>query len=536
MKMCIRTWITEPGRRRMCSRACVLGLSGVLLGSGITAGAEQVGRWALWEHAARSQRSYSNPFVDVRFKATFTSPSGSRTEREGFYDGEHTWRVRFSPDEVGTWKWITAAEPDDPGLAGSGDFECIPSTLHGPLRVHPANPLWFASADGTPVYLLSFHLWQVGKLDEATLAKTLDLLKAGGFNAICGPHLERDHTAWERNPADPKDTSRFDLTVWRGLDRALKMTGERGMVLIPFNILGGTNTIPAPRDAAARDLLLRYWVARWGGFWNATYQPLSEWEEGYKEAEVMAIGHRLHELDGGRHLISLHSLRSGSETVQRAAWFGYHTVQDKLGDRTGQNERQKGNNDPLKYTRLFDLHRRVPKPIFAHECLWEGNFYQGQGGLDVDNLRKGAWVIALSGGHINYADEVDSPRRIRPQKRTTAANFSLLGATTRPSGLLYPAVGHLASFLRALPFQRMTPHPELASTGVCLAQPGETYVVYAVSGGDVRVDLKNVKGTLTARWFDPRTGEWARTVSVAGGEERVLSAPGSEDWVLVVTK
>jgi hypothetical protein len=421
----------------------------LLNGYGVTSDAEQAGKWSLWEHTARSQRSYSNPFVDVRLKALFTSPSGSRTEREGFYDGENTWRVRFSPDEAGTWKWTVAAEPEDPGLAGSGDFECIPSALHGPLRVYPANPLWFAHADGTPVYLLSFHLWQVGRLDEATLAGTLDLLKARGFNAICGPHLERDHMAWERNPGDRKDTSRFDLTVWRGLDRALRMTAERGMVLIPFNILGGTNTVPAPRDAAARDLLLRYWVARWGGFWNATFQPVSEWEEGYKEAEVMAIGSRLQELDGGRHLISIHSLRSGSETVQCAAWFGYHTVQDKLGDRTGQDEKQRGNNDPLKYTRLIDLHRRVLKPIFAHECLWEGNFYQGQGGLDVDNLRKGAWVIALSGGQINYADEVDFPRRIRPQKRTDAANFSLIGTATQPSGLLYPAVGHLARFMWA---------------------------------------------------------------------------------------
>jgi hypothetical protein len=498
--------------------------------------AEQVGKWALWEYVAASRGSYANPFTDVRLKATFTSPSGGRAEREGFYDGEDTWRVRFSPDEVGIWKWTVAAEPEDPGLAGSGVLECIPSTLHGPLRVYQGNPLWFAYADGTAVYLLSFHLWQVGRLDEATLAGTLDLLKTRGFNAICGPHLERDHMAWERNPADPKDTSRFDLTVWRGLDRALKTTAERGMVLIPFNILGGTNTVPAPRDAAARDLLLRYWVARWGAFWNATYQPLSEWEEGYKEAEVMAIGRRLYELDGGRHLISVHSLTSSTETVQQAAWFGYHTVQDKLGDRTGQNRRQKGNNDPLKYTRFVEMDRRVPKPIFAHECLWEGNFYQGQGGLDVDNLRKGAWVIALSGGQINYADEVDFPRHIRSQKRTKAANFSLLGATTRPSGLLYPAVGHLARFMRALPFQRLTPHPELASTGVCLAQPGETYAVYAVSGGNVHLGLKGVEGTLTAKWFDPRTGEWAATTTIPGGDERVLSAPSSQDWVLLVAR
>lgn len=36
--------------------------------------------------------------------------------------------------------------------------------------------------------------------------------------------------------------------------------------------------------------------------------------------------------DGGRHLVSVHALKASSETVQRAEWFAYHTVQDKLSD------------------------------------------------------------------------------------------------------------------------------------------------------------------------------------------------------------
>ena len=43
-----------------------------------------------------------NPFVDVELSAMFSQ--GARTVRVGgFYDGEGTYKVRFSPDATGEW-------------------------------------------------------------------------------------------------------------------------------------------------------------------------------------------------------------------------------------------------------------------------------------------------------------------------------------------------------------------------------------------------------------------------------------------------
>jgi len=497
--------------------------------------ASQVGRWSMWEHPAKAQHVYTNPFTDVHVTATFVSPAGNRVVREAFYDGENTWRVRLAPDAIGTWKWSMQAEPADAGLTGDGTFVCVPSALHGPLQVNLKNPLWFAYADGTPVYLLASLLWRADVLEESTLAQTLDFLKTQGFNAIVSPHLEPSHMAWQRSADGKPDFSRFNLAVWHGLDRILRLSAERELVLVPFSILGGTNRLPAPRDEAGRDLLLRYWVARWGGFWNATYQPFSEWEEDYREGEVLQIGQRLYELDGGQHLISVHSGYASSETVQRAAWFSYHTIQDKLGERADQIDKQEGNSDPAKFRRLAELYRRVPKPILAQECLWEGNYYQGEPGLDADLLRRGAWVIALSGGQINYADEVVPPRRCqRKEDMGAPMTFSDLGMAMRPHGWLYPALTHLAGFMRSLAFQRLSPQPELASTGICLAEAGRTYVVYTLAGGEVRVDLKQAPGQFSVQWFNPRTGERSQKTKVAGGQERRLTAPDNKDWVLLL--
>ncbi len=484
----------------------------------------KVGRWGLWEARLKSDRRYFNPFTEVTVIATFRSPSGKVWTVEGFYDGDRTWKVRFMPDEIGQWRWFIRAEPPDERLSASGRFECVPSQLRGPLKVHPQNPLWFAFADGTPVYLLSFHLWNLDAMDEKTLAKTLDFLRSKGFNAIVGPHLTPERTAWERLPDGRTDFDRFNLPVWQGLDRALELTAERGMVLIPFSIVGGTNGLPKVPDERHLDLLLRYWVARWQGFWNATFQPTSEWEEGYSEQEILEIGERLYELTHGRFLISVHSLKASSETVQRAKWLSYHTIQDKLD-----------NWDFGKFAWFAELFRRVPKPIFAHECLWEGNFYQRDAGLDVDNLRRAAWVIALNGGQINYADEVIPPRRWQ-RREDVGATFSELGLATKPLGQLYDALSNLARFIRSLPFWRMTPHPELASTKFCLAELGRTYAVYAPQGGRVYLDLTKIEGKFKARWFNPRTGEWVDGGFISAGSVEEFTAPDGNDWVLLVQR
>ena len=47
--------------------------------------------------------SSPNPFLDYRLQVSFTSPSGKSFEVPGFYDGGSDWKVRFNPDESGTW-------------------------------------------------------------------------------------------------------------------------------------------------------------------------------------------------------------------------------------------------------------------------------------------------------------------------------------------------------------------------------------------------------------------------------------------------
>ena len=97
----------------------------------------------------------------------FTSPTGKVWSQPGFYyqifedqvkDGEDwyyptdqaVWKIRFSPDEVGTWQYYIKAQ-DKTGSTQSDShyFTVTPSESHGFIQVSKTDPRYFEYSDGT---------------------------------------------------------------------------------------------------------------------------------------------------------------------------------------------------------------------------------------------------------------------------------------------------------------------------------------------------------------------------------------------------
>ncbi|MFN3167628.1 MAG: DUF5060 domain-containing protein [Phycisphaeraceae bacterium] len=84
------------------------------------ASAQDVTKWHTLEldfaGPATSETATTNPFTDYRLNVTFTHPATNTTYTvPGFYDGDgrgggtgNTWRVRFSPDQVGQWQYTAS--------------------------------------------------------------------------------------------------------------------------------------------------------------------------------------------------------------------------------------------------------------------------------------------------------------------------------------------------------------------------------------------------------------------------------------------
>ena len=80
------------------------------------------------------------------------------------------------------------------------------------------------------------------------------------------------------------------------------------------------------------------------------------------------------------------------------------------------------------------------------------------------------------------------------------------------------------------------PRPELASTGYCLAGPGNEYLIYLPDGGEVKVDLTQATGRFSVEWIHPITGRIVPGMDVDGGQWRSFEAPFAGDAVLFVQR
>ncbi len=125
---------------------------------------------------------YTNPFdpEQLDLRAIFTSSSNKQWEIFGFYDNylnRNQWKIRFSPNEVGDWKYVLQVT-DSSGRAQSKEyfFTAISSGHHGWLKVSEKNPHYFTHDDGASFYAIGpYYPWGVS-------SGGLDLLQASGAN------------------------------------------------------------------------------------------------------------------------------------------------------------------------------------------------------------------------------------------------------------------------------------------------------------------------------------------------------------------
>jgi hypothetical protein len=162
------------------------------------------------------------------------------------------------------------------------------------------------------------------------------------------------------------------------------------------------------------------------------------------------------------------------------------------------------------------------KPFFFSEPVPE---YQGDASLH-DALMRLMWGTVLGGS--GFVVQNDTSYGFDPN--------TIMAGQASNRGAVYDLEGHCSRFFNAsgVQFWRMAPHASLASTGVCLADPGREYAVYAQNGADLTLDLAGAAGSFTARFYNPRTGAFEPTFPVAGGAARTITKPSASDWVLHV--
>ena len=145
--------------------ACRLAVVALVVGCSAAMAAE-VGKYRMFETEVTNTKAYGNKFADVELTVTYTAPSGKEWRSGGSLTatarggGDATtgdvWKMRFMPDEVGTWNYTYAWSDGTEG--GNGSFECTEANAgKGIIKAYEENPHWFAYNGTEPVWLKSYY-------------------------------------------------------------------------------------------------------------------------------------------------------------------------------------------------------------------------------------------------------------------------------------------------------------------------------------------------------------------------------------------
>ncbi|NLX15155.1 MAG: hypothetical protein GXY44_16115 [Phycisphaerales bacterium] len=144
----------------------------------------------------------------------------------------------------------------------------------------------------------------------------------------------------------------------------------------------------------------------------------------------------------------------------------------------------------------------------------------------MEASRQQTWAFLMGGGSLlirfmEYTGGIDPPNYIAPEH----------------SAIILPTYNFINSSLSTR-LKDMTPQDLVnnPTSNWCLADANRTYLVYALNGGQITLDLTGASSgkPFQARWFDPRTGNLsnANGGTVMGGSVLVFDAPDGNDWAL----
>jgi hypothetical protein len=241
-----------------------------------------VPKWERFEREFRSSVSYQNPLNEVNVAVVFTSPSGQSVTVDAFWDGGRSWKVRFSPKEVGKWLYtVVCSDQKNRGLEGqSGSFVCTAArnrdrfSKHGPVQVS-GDGRFLLHQDGTPFFWLADTAWNGALMSTPAEWETyLQTRTEQGFTAV-----QWVTTQWRAAPNgnrqgqkafSGRERIQVNPAFFRELDRKVEAANRAGLLNVPvllWAIGSGTNPrvnpgFDLPEDQAI--LLAKYMVARWG--------------------------------------------------------------------------------------------------------------------------------------------------------------------------------------------------------------------------------------------------------------------------------
>lgn len=522
-----------------------------------------VPKWGRFERTFHSSKSYDNPFQDTELRVVFTAPSGKSRLIYGFWDGDRTWKVRFSPEEVGKWHYSTSCfDEENDGLDNqSGTFMCTAAAgktvfdKHGPVGIS-RDRRHLAHSDGTPFFWLADTAWNGALLSTSQEWNYyLTRRKQQRFTAV-----QWVATQWRAAPDGDRnrqlaftgqDKIKVNTKFFQRLDGKLDAINRVGLLGVPvmlWAIGGGSQPEVNPGYALQEDQAIRlgrYMTARWGAndvVWflggDGNYRGLKA--ERWKRIGRGVFGDEPHAPatmhPGGMHWVL--------GEFNNEKWF------DLLGYQSGHGDDSRTLNWMVAGPPSTDWRMNPPRPFINLEPPYENHIsYQSKTPISSHTVRRAVYWSLLNaptagvsyGGHGVWGwddgtrpptDHLNSGVPLPWRKA-----LDMLGATH---------MTHASSFFTAIDYWRLRPAPNVLGRQPGLEDPkrhisaansrdGDLVVVYVPEDRTVDIVQSALPEDFSASWYNPRTGQPEQVAAVVNDQTIQFATPSEGDWLLLLT-
>ncbi len=351
----------------------------------------------------------SHVYVDL--KAEVTGPDGAKNVK-GFYAGNDTYKLRFLPEQPGTYTWkVTGVITDE----GTTKVEPAAEGHHGPVRAK-GTALYYA--DGTDFHGFGTTVYALAHQSKELVDETIATLAANPFNkvrmCVFPKHYiynfnDPDHYAFfpdaDRPYVRPEtmevagpsskltpetapkwDVNHPDFDFWDAFEGRMKQLQDLGIEvdLILFHPYDrwGFSMMPLEDNLTYLDYLLR----RLSAFPNVWWSLANEYdlcfakklEDWYAFEEKIAADDPVHHLMGNHNCFPIYD--AGREHITHASVQG----------RT--------------LNMVPELMKKYGKPVCFDECCYEGNLEQTWGCISGPEMTRRFWKVTATGGHCTHGE------------------------------------------------------------------------------------------------------------------------------------
>lgn len=471
-------------------------------------------KWDVIDIPFNSGQKVGNPF-NVKFGAVFVHPSGKKIDIPGFYDGNNTWIIRFSPAITGKWEYETYSTMKPlAGKKGSIDAAtCSKPGRHGAVLVDQQNLQRFRYEDGTVFFPMAFEIDWLFALDAGNkndIPKTAQIVKHiadHNFNKVImnvfaydAAWGEREKVSAENYFAEPgifpfggtnekPDHSELNVDFFRHFDRVMRHLHEKEIVSHLMVYVWNKSVSWAKPGTEEDNMYFEYVVKRYQAFpnliWDISKEALAYGMDNMEY--IIDRIERLKKTDGHQRLITVHD-------------YTFCNAHPDLVDFISVQEWR-----PNLYDEMLGVAKKhTGKPVFNVE---HGGYEQTMHSIfsgaytDPETVLERSYQCLFAGTYTTYYWQNSSWYEVVYEP-------FLLPSEMQPHFNYYKI---LTEFFRKYDYNKLHPEQYFFSP-YCLTDDNHFYLyllpqgTYALQG----MSPEKMKGkTVSVQWFNPLNGSYS---------------------------